>query len=558
MAKRQKPKQMENAADSGPGTRPQAAAASIDLETFENSDDFKVGAGLQENIFEYVQREKSSPNEIDELANTCMQFIKSAEGGIGRLNEKRDVFSRIWRTVTGRANNERIQTDQDLSNAQKACLQLLQEMGRQMLLTQEQVAMLQSQLHYMLQEETDFRRNLHRALVAVFRGIQNRFEFVERVLKDASERIRRNEGELDRVKARLAAHDIEIIDLRGYLDRVERRVDTVSWVLQCELRVSELLELSWVRSPQPRMDRFLTAVIDFLRLKRNGLTQEDLNLFKIALKQLGFDRSERLSIRQFLIEFREQEADRVERYHDALLLSDSVKNIRSTGAIPHKSRFVEALNIMTVDMLVPKGGAKPSRKSSFAFLRKSNIDPDSLLSWEDYAHELIAYSLQERSRLLLDNTRDSKIIKEVIESLRSRLRQSGDYSGLPGVSAFLKRTREHLSEVEEDGSRQKWEIELLGRERARGVLFLSLDSELIHSRQLFLEVGLSVVGSQDFKDLHERLAGGDHKSGMRHDGQFRVYARGFEVEDPKDSPVFDEAVSQLESFIETVASIRPT
>ena len=137
------------------------------------------------------------------------------------------------------------------------------------------------------------------------------------------------------------------------------------------------------------------------------------------------------------------------------------------------------------------------------------------------------------------------------------MRQSGDYSELPGVSAFLKPLGERISPVYYDGGRQKWEIELLGREHAHGLLFLSLNSELIHSRQFFLEVKLSVLESHDVKELHERLAGGDHMPSMQNDGQFSVYARGFEVDEPKDLPsVVDKAVNQMERFIKAVASVR--
>jgi hypothetical protein len=247
-------------------------------------------------VKDLVKGMESTNDTSQELAQKAISFLEQANGGIAVVNANSSSFGRFWGTITGSTEKQHITNEAMLANAQKACVQLILEMNKQFLLSQEQILMLQCQIRSIVVENNEFRQKLFQRLSDIFEAVDSRFRRIEKVIRDAVDCMEDHENRLQRIEAELSQQKIAIIYLDRYLWKVEKELQTLLWVNTIDVYA----ELNYEKRNE--VELLIQILHDFHILKNGQYTYTDLLLLIKAMKQIGYDLNTSVSIKSVATE----------------------------------------------------------------------------------------------------------------------------------------------------------------------------------------------------------------------------------------------------------------
>mgnify|MGYP006426091329 CR=1 FL=1 len=402
-------------------------------EDFDNQqwadEDFKLNVAVpqkhQDAIKDLISEYEYSKERLEELVPLCIQFIADAERGIDSVNENRGFFKRIWGAITGSTENTNLQTSQDLASAQKACVQIINELAKQGAIQQQQIIALENLVRYQIKSGGEFRNMLVKNLESIFANIKKRFEHVERVVSRVTrnlytlkETVDYHAEVLEQVKEELQAHDNELVYLKNMdqylldlIRKLDLRVDTLEWEQTLKSYNNPYQNMS-------DMDKISKATKDFYVKKNGEFTYTDLQIFSNGLESLGFDTHKKLTIREYLEHFIEEckNNDRLAGYiHTRLYFSNNKDEVfpkkHNADLFDPKSKVIRALNIITFTEDFGNDVGQSIAKSAIDKLHKWNVDVDKELDWFQFAVELLNHlGNVDKERRLDDEQRKWKPI----------------------------------------------------------------------------------------------------------------------------------------------------
>lgn len=265
--------------------------------TNSNEREFQLPKSINNSVVALVAEMKGSNDLCNDYAQKAVSFLEQADKGIDALNSNSNIGSRFLGAITGKTTRLQIENETMLANAQKACVQLIIEMNKQYLLSQEQALMMQCQIRNIVVENASFRQKLFQRLITIFEAVDNRFKRIEKVVRDVADKMEDHDDRIREIENTLGKHGVIIDNLELYLDAVSKRVDTHTWVLCIDSRF-ELLD-----NKQDRISKLMLIILEFFDFKNGVYSYDDLLLFARAMKELGCNPYERVNLKVLIEEF---------------------------------------------------------------------------------------------------------------------------------------------------------------------------------------------------------------------------------------------------------------
>ena len=185
-------------------------------------------------VEQLVSEVRNSNTLVAETAKECIDFIQAAERGVDYINDHSGFFGRIGGAISGKTNQIKLKTNQDLVNAQNCCVLIINEMNKQMLITQEQILMLENLANYIIAEENTFRKELQKKLQNIFASVKKRFEMIESTIYEISLREANLSKRVDKIEVVLGNELSHLWNkssfLENYIMKVERQIETLEWI----------------------------------------------------------------------------------------------------------------------------------------------------------------------------------------------------------------------------------------------------------------------------------------------------------------------------------------
>lgn len=392
-------------------------------------------------ISKLIEEVKGSNKTITEASKQCIDFIQLAEKGVKAVNEKSGFFSRIWGAITGGTERAHIQNEQHLVNAQKAAVQIINEMNKQMLLTQEQILMLENLIRYMIKEEDDFRVELKNRLKSIFNAVKARFELIEKTIYDLAVEEKNTREIINEVIIVLKSHGTEINKLwerndylQNYVLKVERQVATLEWAQLIDAYANEYDQ--W-KNDETKILLFFKTVFEFYEAKQGNFTLKDLLILSVVLRKLGFTLEENFTLENFFNSYVEQffpnYFETVTRFLKLDTDQNIIDKIIEDGYFvisSDKTQFITTLNVVNQVMLYNKPRANADdqnveQKKERVFNDISNFNNNNVLrldasiDWFLLANELLTYKRMKAFSDQLSQENVNKKIYEIIEKGKS-------------------------------------------------------------------------------------------------------------------------------------------
>jgi len=387
-----------------------------------------------ERIHKLIDEIKGSNNIITEASKQCIDFIQLAEKGIDEVNEKSGFFNRIWGAITGSNQKSHIKTEQNLANAQRAAVQIINEMNKQMLLTQEQILMLENLIQYMVREEKEFRQELKNSLNNIFAAVKKRFELIEKTIYDLAVQGKSTREILDQV-IKVFGNEIDNLwnqweYLQKYILKVERQVETLEWVQLIEAYDNEYDQ--W-KFEETKILLFFKTVFEFYDNKRGNFTYKDLLLLSTVLRKLGFVPEESFTLEDFINKYVEEfYPNYFEEVTNFLVLDTDQKVIKRIikdgyfAVSSDKTQFITTLNIVNHIMgynamnsdITPDDQNNISEiilKNIKSFNKNNVLRLDASIDWFLMACELLSYKRMKPSSYQSNESDFDKRIIDIIE-----------------------------------------------------------------------------------------------------------------------------------------------
>lgn len=385
---------------------------SIDLDKFDlkkgNADSeieelkLDLPQGTIAQINNLINEIKTSNKSITEVSKQCIEFIQLAEKGIDKVNEKSGFFSRIWGAITGETQKTKLQSKQHLANAMRAAVQIINEMNKQMLLTQEQILMLENLLKYMITEEKEFRKELKLRLEGIFIAVKKRFELIEKTIYDLAVQQKNTQEILEELVKNIGQ---EIGNLwkrtdviQEYIIKLERQVETLEWIQLIDAYGNDFD--NW---KDKTIHLFMKTVFEFYEIKHGYFTYKDLLLFSSALKKLGFNFNDGFTLRVFIEQYCEeffetQYHKQIGRFLQLETDQNKIENIVEGGYFSQSSeqtQFIKTLSVVNYaisHVKMEKGNVVEKVKSLIKNFNTDNtLQLDNPVDWFLLACEILTY-----------------------------------------------------------------------------------------------------------------------------------------------------------------------
>jgi hypothetical protein len=371
----------------------------VSNKNINNIDELKleIPKEIYENINIKINEFKSSNLKVSQYLKEAINFITLAEKGFEHINEHSNFFTRIWDVVTGSSSHEKLQSSVHLSSAQKACVQMINEMNKQYLLTQEQILMLSNMIHYMVKEENEFRKKLVERLENIIVAVKKRFEYIEIAIKESIYEIKTNRDYIRYLNNTLNELKIEFKEgfkyLYKYIRKVDRRVDTLVWLQLIDAYDNKYSKIEF------ECIKFMNVVMDFYKYKSGNFTFEDLKLLAIGLQKANFDLSQNITIEDFIIKFYDEyfkDKKYLDIHNKLSFIADALKIINYEAYYDfnnNKTPLIHCMNIATYFLInhIEIFDADNNNESLKNFINKINLKTDAKFNWFLLACEILSY-----------------------------------------------------------------------------------------------------------------------------------------------------------------------
>jgi len=238
----------------------------------------------QSGITDLISNFRSSNREVNNIVKQCIDFIKLSDEGIDELNANRGFFNRIWGAINGNTRNQVISNENDLNNALKACVQIINELNKQFLISQTQILMLGNLIGHIIKEETDFRIKFIEHLRNIFTAVKNRFEILEKTIYDLSIVEKETRNIIQKLEIEYGVELYKIWErtnyLENYISSVEKQVETLEWLQLIDCYINP-----YDNFKENSLLLFFQIIIDFYNHKRGQFTFKDLLLLSVAIRK---------------------------------------------------------------------------------------------------------------------------------------------------------------------------------------------------------------------------------------------------------------------------------
>lgn len=411
----------------------------------------------KENVSEIknlISEVKHSNKQITETAKQCIDFIQSSEKGIDYINDHSSFFGRIAGAITGKTGRISLKKDQDLANAQRCCVQLINEMNKEMLFSQTQILMLVHLVNDIIVERDEFRQELKTRLENILKAVKKRFEIIERTIYGLSLTIadtRELVNELEKKLGKKIEHLWnKSVYLEDYILKVERQVETLEWI--------ELLgayDNIYDQLKENKILLFLQLVFDFYKHKKGNFSYKDLLLFSCALRKLGFVVEESMTMKKFIDKYiealtpdeRYKEVDKFLEFKPRTqdeIVKVFEEGYYSIGTI--KTKFVTALNVtnyIIVENLRNEKSTEDIKRELDTFRDKSGLYFDKPFDWFLIACEILSYrTIASKPSGEVSNIKPNEIHKIIENGKKGNYYIKQDIQKLFLDEVLLKLTKE--------------------------------------------------------------------------------------------------------------------
>lgn len=367
-------------------------------ETDISRDSLTISSKTNQRIKEIIDEIKFSNNKINEFSQSCLEFICKAEKGTKEVAKNRGFFKRCINRITGKTTETMLQSTQHTINAQKACVQVINEMNKQLLLSQEQILMMQNILNYMITEENDFRNQLKEHLKKMFSAVIKRFQNIEKTIL-ALAKEENNTRQI--IKKLQTLYNKQFYYLWNYVHKLNDTQTTLKWVMLIDSYDNDYLKYD------NDIIKFFYTISSFFKEKNGDFTLEDLQLFSVALKNLGFNHADKISIKKFVLDFvdvLELKTKLLDKITDEYGISTNIRHWSEKDkslALQNKTPLLAAISYSVFLSWIHKAEIAEIKSKIINLLENEyNVNVDYKLSWFEIACELFT----QKSKIKIDDS----------------------------------------------------------------------------------------------------------------------------------------------------------
>jgi hypothetical protein len=264
----------------------------LSLESYDLTKSTDIEIKLPQNVYDsvmnIVQESKGNGELCNEYAQKAISFLEQADRGIDTVNANSNSWGRLWGAITGSRERQHIVNETMLANAQKACVQLILEMNKQFLLSQEQIRMLQYQMErqigQIVSENKEFRKKLFQVLQGILVAVDNRFIRIEKSIGSIVNKVKDHDERID-----LIVNEIRAIENHSYYFELCLVRICTNLSLQTQ-EISLILNKSFNKT-QEQIEKLMTESGRNLDLfdkesQKQSEPSDDLAVAELKMKQL--------------------------------------------------------------------------------------------------------------------------------------------------------------------------------------------------------------------------------------------------------------------------------